>query len=96
MKLIELLDVLAYVGRFPPFTTSKPFTSRFTISTTLKAFGLMFTTFEPPFTNYVLLSNSIFSLDFEPFSTNNVGVNILWAYDGSNVYLQLSKFVVSS
>jgi len=49
----------------------------------------MFTTFEPPFTNYLPLSNSIFSLDFEPFSTNCVGVDILWFDDGSNMYLQL-------
>jgi hypothetical protein len=96
IKLIEVFDVLASVGRFPPFTTSKSYRSRFTISTTSKAFGLMFTTFETPLTNYLPLSNSIFSLDFEPFSTNYVGVDILWFDDGSNMYLQLSKFVVFS
>jgi hypothetical protein len=56
----------------------------------------MFTTFESPLTNHVLISNSIFFPDFEPFSTNYLGVDILWSNDGSNVYLQLSKFVVSS
>jgi hypothetical protein len=44
----------------------------------------MFTTFEPPFTNHVLISNSIFFPDFEPFSTNYLGVDILWSNDGSN------------
>jgi hypothetical protein len=56
----------------------------------------MFPTLGPPFANYVPFSNSIIFLDFEPFFINYVGVDILWSDDGFNVYLQLSKFVVSS
>ncbi len=74
------------------------FLSWFTTSTTLKAFGLMFISFVLLPTNFVFLFDSILEpfFNFLSFVFNSINVGVLWFDDGSDVYLQLQEFVVSS